>query len=123
MILIDTSALVGSLCGRRHSEDRLAEFMSAGERFLLSTITLYEYYRGPRSETELEWQELLFPSEGAVPFGYVESVVAAEIYRRVKSPRHREVDIAIAAIAISHDVNPWTLNRRDFEDIPGLRLL
>lgn len=123
MILIDTSALIGSLCGKRPSEDRLDEFMSAGERFRLSTITLYEWYRGPRTETELEWQELLFPSERALPFGYVESVIASEIYRNVKSPRRREVDIAIAAIAISNDVFFWTLNRRDFEDIPGLRLL
>ena len=123
MILIDTSALVGSLCGRRESEDRLDQFMAAGERFRLSTITLYEWYRGPRSETELEWQELLFPSDKALPFGYAESVVAAEIYRRVKSPRRREIDIAIAATAISRDVALWTINRRDFEDIPGLRLL
>ena len=97
--------------------------MAAGERFRLSTIILYEWYRGPRSNSELEWQELLFPSDKALPFGYVESVVAADIYRRVKSPRHRESDIAIAATAISYDVPLWTLNRRDFEDIPGLRLL
>jgi predicted nucleic acid-binding protein len=58
-----------------------------------------------------------------VAFGRIEAAIAADIYRMVKSPRRRAVDIAIAATAISRDVRLWTLNRRDFEDIPGLRLL
>jgi len=41
----------------------------------------------------------------------------------VKSPRNREIDIAIAATAISHDATLWTLNARDFSDVPGLQLL
>jgi predicted nucleic acid-binding protein len=41
----------------------------------------------------------------------------------VRSPRRRQVDIAIAATAVSRDVALWTINRRDFEDISGLRLL
>jgi predicted nucleic acid-binding protein len=97
--------------------------MAAGESFLLSTITLYEWFRGPRSDDELFWRELLFPDHEAVAFGRIEAAVAAEIYRVVKSPRRREIDIAIAATAISRDVALWTLNRRDFDDIPGLRLL
>ncbi|HEY6140391.1 MAG TPA: type II toxin-antitoxin system VapC family toxin [Thermoanaerobaculia bacterium] len=123
MILIDTSALVDSLCGLRQSENRLNDFMSAGERFRLSTITFYEWLRGPRTQQDLYWQELFFPGDKAIPFGYVEAVVAAEIYRLIRSPRHREADIAIAATAISHRAALWTLNRRDFADIPGLRLL
>ena len=123
MIMIDSSALVDSLCGARSSEDRLIDLMAAGESFLLSTITLYEWFRGPRSEDELFWRELLFPDHEAVAFGPIEAAVAAEIYRIVKSPRRREVDIAIAATAISRDIALWTLNLRDFEDIPGLRLL
>jgi len=123
MIMIDSSALVDSLCGTRASEERLIELMAARERFLLSTITLYESFRGPRSEEELFWRELLFPDHEAVPFGPIEAAIAANIYRVVKSPRRRQVDIAIAATAISRDVALWTLNRRDFADIPGLRLL
>ena len=40
----------------------------------------------------------------------------------VTAARSREIDLAIAATAISRDIPLWTLNRRDFEDIPGLRL-
>jgi predicted nucleic acid-binding protein len=32
------------------------------------------------------------------------------------------MDIAIAACAIEHRAALWTLNERDFEDIPGLML-
>ena len=123
MIMIDSSALVDSLCGARASEDRLIDLMAEGESFLLSTITLYEWFRGPRSAEELFWRELLFPDHKAVVFGPVEATIAAEIFRNVRSPRRREVDIAIAATAISRNVPFWTLNRRDFEDIPGLRLV
>jgi len=123
MIMIDSSALVDSLCGARASEDRLIDLMAAGESFLLSTITLYEWFRGPRNEEELFWRELLFPDDEAVAFGPIEAALAADIYRIVKSPRRRAVDIAIAATAIGRNVPLWTLNRRDFDDIPGLRLL
>ena len=123
MIMIDSSALVDSLCGTRASEDRLNDFMAAGESFLLSTITLYEWTRGPRSEDELFWCELLFPDHEAAAFGPIEAAVAADIYRIVKSPRRRAVDIALAATAISRNVPLWTVNTRDFEDTPGLRVL
>jgi predicted nucleic acid-binding protein len=48
--------------------------------------------------------------------------IAAEIFREVKRPRFRQIDIAIAASAIEHDAWLWTLNLEDFEDIPGLTL-
>jgi predicted nucleic acid-binding protein len=41
----------------------------------------------------------------------------------VKRPRGREIDLAIAAHAISRDARLWTLNPNDFDDIPGLETL
>jgi len=43
--------------------------------------------------------------------------------RRGNAPvaRGRELDLAIAASAILHDAVLWTLNHRDFADIPRLR--
>ena len=38
-------------------------------------------------------------------------------------PRGREIDIAIAACAIAHDAQLWTVNADDFKDIPNLKLL
>lgn len=123
MILLDTSVLVDGLCGSKHSERRLTEIVSSGERVRVPAIVFYEWLRGPRTPEELEDQEDLLPRYNAIPFEYAEAAIAAQIYRSVRSPRSREIDIAIAATAIRQGANLWTLNRRDFADIPGLRLL
>jgi len=47
---------------------------------------------------------------------------AAELYRAVRRQRGRELDLAIAACAITRDVELGTLNSEDFRDLPGLRL-
>ncbi len=73
-------------------------------------------------KAELEAQEALFPSKSAVPFGCNEAVAAARLYKSLSRPRGREIDIAIAAMAIVRDAALWTLNVRDFSDIPELRL-
>jgi predicted nucleic acid-binding protein len=83
---------------------------------------LYEWLRGPRQRAELADQEALFPAETALSFGAAEATRAAKLYRTVKSPRGREMDLAIAAYALARDAELWTLNRSDFQDVPGLRL-
>lgn len=65
----------------------------------------------------------VFPASDSIPFGAAEALVAAETYRKVSRPRGREVDIAIAACAISHGASLWTLNPDDFKDIPNLKTL
>jgi len=57
------------------------------------------------------------PSEPA------DAAVASRLQRSISRPRGREIDLAIAAHAIALDATLWTLNPRDFEDIPQLRLL
>jgi predicted nucleic acid-binding protein len=93
-----------------------------GEILLLPTVVLYEWLRGPRLREELADQEALLPSESAVPFSAREAEIAAKIYRQISRPRGREIDLAIAACAIAREVPLWTLNRKDFADIPGLTL-
>jgi predicted nucleic acid-binding protein len=45
------------------------------------------------------------------------------LYRKVPRPRGREIDLAIAACALTQDAALWTLNPSDFADIPGLELV
>jgi predicted nucleic acid-binding protein len=85
-------------------------------------LVLYEWLRGPRLKSEIEAQEALFPSESTIPFGPAEAITASQLYKSLSRPRGREIDIAIAAMAISREADLWTLNPRDFTDIPGLRL-
>ena len=61
-------------------------------------IVLYEWLRGPRTVAELRVQEELFP-------------------------RGRDLDLAVAACALVHEAALWTLNPKDFIDVPGLKLV
>lgn len=122
MIFVDTSALVDAICGSRRSAPRLRRFFERGERLAISSLVLYEWLRGPRIAVELEIQEELFPAEEAVPFGPAEAIIAANLYRKIRSPRKREIDLAVAAVAIARDAALWTLNEADFHDIPGIQL-
>jgi predicted nucleic acid-binding protein len=123
MIHLDTCVLVDALTGPRRSAPELRALIEEGERISLSALVLYEWLRGPRHAEELRVQETLFPGIQAAPFGRAEAALASELYRLARRPRGRELDIAIAASAIVHDAVFWTLNPRDFADIPRLRLL
>ena len=122
MIVLDTSVLVDSLTGPKRSAGALRKTIERGERLLVPSLVLYEWLRGPRLRQELVAQQALFPAPSALPFGPPEAALAAEIYRKVRRPRGRELDIAIAACAIVRDAELWTLNESDFRDVPGLRL-
>lgn len=123
MILLDTSVLIDSLTGPRRSAPALRRAIESGERMLLPTLVLYEWLRGPRVRQELAAQEALFPRESSVSFGPAEAAAAAELYSRVSRPRGREVDLAIAACALTREARLWTRNPEDFADIPGLDVL
>ena len=123
MIHLDTSVLVDGLTGPRRSARALRALIENGERIVLSSLVLYEWRRGPRRPEEIAAQEALFPSDESAPFGTAEAAVAAELYRKMSRPRGREIDLAIAACAITQRARLWTLNLRDFRDVPTLALV
>jgi len=123
IVHIDTSALVDALTGPRRSLPSLIRLVEQGHRVTLSTLVLYEWRRGPRSAEDLTAQEELFPSEAAVVFDHDVAVLAARLFQAVPRARGRELDLAIAACALHAGAALWTLNPRDFVDIPGLRLV
>lgn len=123
MIHLDTCVLVDALTGPRRSAPALRAVIADGERISFSTLVLYEWLRGPRRAEELRAQEALFPGVEAAAFGTPEAALASELYRQVRRPRGREIDLAIAATAILAEAALWTLNPRDFADIPRLRLV
>lgn len=122
MIVVDTSALVDSLTGPRRSAARLRDFIAQGERVVVPSLVLYEWWRGPRLDEELEAQEALLPRERALPFGPAEALIASRLYRQMRRPRGREIDLAIAAHALVLDAPLWTLHEQDFADVPELQL-
>ena len=122
MIHLDTSAMIDALTGSRRSAPALRGILDRGERIAITSLVLYEWLRGPRREGELRNQEALLPAAEALPFGPREAVRAAELYRTVPRARRREFDLGVAACALTNGAALWTLNARDFRDVPGLEL-
>lgn len=121
IVHLDTSVLIDALAGG-DSAERLRTAIVDRHRLHLSSLVLFEWERGPRTPEELRFREALFPAAVVVSFGFEEAQTAARLYRAVKRPRGREIDLAIAACALEQDALLWTLNRTDFQDVPGLRL-
>ena len=68
---------------------------------------------------ELAIEAAILGPDVIAAFAEVEASLAADI-RRLRRARGRELDIAIAACALSRGAHLWTLNRADFRDIPDL---
>jgi predicted nucleic acid-binding protein len=120
IVHLDTSVLISAIGGA--AGPALRQVIADRHRLQLSAVVLYEWLRGPRTEAELEFQDAMFPSEQAIAFGAAEAQRAALLSSAVKRARGREIDLAIAACAIVHGAALWTMNKRDFTDVPGLRL-
>lgn len=120
---LDTSVVVAAFTGARPAFAPLMDLVASAHRLGMSTIALYEWERGPRGADELEVQRAVVPPDDLCDFGREEAALAATLYRAVPRARGRDLDLAIAACAIVRGAVSWTLNRTDFEDIPGLRLL
>jgi predicted nucleic acid-binding protein len=123
VLMLDTSVLVDSLTGPKHTGTALLHALEQGEHITLSTLVIYEWLRGPRTHVEIADQEDLLPARAALPFLPEDAAFSADLYRSVRRARSREIDIAIAACAIRREAELWTLNPADFADIPGLRLV
>jgi predicted nucleic acid-binding protein len=122
LIHLDTSVLIDALTGPARLGPELRDVVRQGERVLVSTLVLYEWWRGPRTDRERHVQALLFPEEAAITFDTAVASRSAALARAVKRPRGREIDLAIAACALEHNALLWTLNPEDFRDVPGLTL-
>jgi predicted nucleic acid-binding protein len=121
-IHIDTSALIDAVTGPRTSRARMVQLVQGGHRLAVSTIALYEWRRGPRTPIDLDTEQALFPPEAIVAFDTRAAEAAAHLYLTVRKARGRDLDLAIAACAMVNGARLWTLNRKDFEDVPGLTL-
>jgi len=123
VIVLDTSVLVEALGAGGALRGELREAIGRRERIAVPALVLYEWLRGPRIPEELSAQEAILPSADALPFGPDEAALAAALFRELPRARGREVDLAIAATALAWRARLWTLNRDDFEDVPGLELV
>ena len=119
---LDTSVLIEIITRTRPLLVSHERAVRAGHRTAISSPVLYEWLRGPRTASDIDLQGRLFPTGQVVAFGVSEAAQAGQIYRALTRARDRDMDVAIAACAIEHGASLWTVNPRDFRDIPGLQL-
>lgn len=122
LVHLDTSLLIDAFTGARRSLWALRSATADGDVIAFSTIVLYEWLRGPRTDGEKRAVDRFFGSDASAIFGKREAARAAALYRQVTRARRRQADLALAACALEHGARLWTLNRTDFDDIPGLTL-
>lgn len=126
MVILDTSVLIDYL--RRPEEEgspltRFARFYSE-EKQAISILTIQELYAG-RSSREFVKEQLFLEMVSTLEiltYTYEIAKLAGEIARDLGKPLGFP-DAAIAATAILNKAKLFTLNKKDFKGIKGLKLI
>ncbi len=121
-IHLDTDFLVYALSSAGPERDRLRELADSEAEIQMSAVAWYEFSRGPRIPEQLAVARSFFPEDGVVPFSEDLAATAADVYRRLGSPRRRGADVAIGVTAAAMDARLLTRNGRDFAGIPHLEV-
>ena len=122
MLHVDTDFLIYALATAGLERRRLLQVAESGQVLCISAVAWYEFSRGPRTPEQLATARTLFAEDGIIPFSEPLAIAAADVFRRLGSPRRRSADIAIGVTAASHNATLMTRNARDFAGIPGLQV-
>src|SRR5437879_10320633 len=122
LIQLDTDFLIYALSQAGAERNRLRRAAESEAVLQISAVAWYEFCRGPRLPEQIVVARSLFAADGVVPFDETLAAHAAEIFRRLGSPRRRAADIAIGVTAAATAAVLLTRNARDFAGIPDLEL-
>ena len=86
----------------------------------MSALAWYEFCRGPRLPQQEAVARSYLETDGVIAFDENAAAAAADLFRRLGSPRRRAADLAIAALAIERGARLLTGNTRDYSGIEGL---
>ena len=117
---LDTDFLVYALSVPGPERRRLRALAESDTELQMSAVAWYEFSRGPRTPEQLAVARSLLGEEGVLAFLEALASEAAEVFRRLGSPRRRAADVAIGVTAAAHEAVLLTRNARDFAGIPGL---
>lgn len=117
---LDTDFLVHALSHPGPERRRLRALAESDAEIEMSAVAWYEFSRGPRTPEQLAVARSFLGEEGVVAFSESTADEAADVFRRLGSPRRRAADVAIGVTAAVHGAVLVTRNVRDFAGIPGL---
>lgn len=122
LVHLDTDFLVYALSTAGPERRRLRQVAESEASIRMSAVAWYEFSRGPRTPEQLAVARSFLGEQGVVAFSERLAAEAAEVFRRLGSPRKRAADVAIGVTAASREAVLLTRNARDFAGIPGLRV-
>jgi predicted nucleic acid-binding protein len=117
---LDTDFLVKALFAPGAERDVLRQIADSASEIEISALAWYEFCRGPRVPEQEAIARSFLEDEGIIAFNETLASAAADLFRRLGSPRRRAFDVAIAATAIARGARLLTGNTRDYSGIEGL---
>jgi predicted nucleic acid-binding protein len=119
---LDTDFILKAIGSKGPEQAILRRVSDSDAAVEISAIAWYEFCRGPRLPDQEALARSYLEADGIVPFDEAVAERAADLFRRLGSPRKRAADVAIAATAISRGARLLSGNTRDYSGIGGLEL-
>jgi predicted nucleic acid-binding protein len=118
---LDTDFLVYALSTAGPERRQPRALADSDAEIQMRAVAWYELSRGPRTPEQLAVARSFLGDDGVLAFTEATAAEAADVFRRLGSPRRRAADVAIGVTAAVHQAVLLTRNARDFAGIPGLK--
>src|SRR5687768_16002975 len=96
---LETDFLVYALSTAGAERRRLRSLADSADTIQMSAVAWYEFSRGPRTPEQIAVARSFLGEDGILEFTERVAADAAEVFRRLGSPRKRAADVAIGVTA------------------------
>lgn len=123
-MVVDTSIFIDHLRSKNKSTTALSQ-MPIENGVYISPVTLYELYMGATSLQKWNDVDKITKDLLLLDFSHDVAKKSARIFQDLKKKNNviEFRDIFIGATALCHNLSVFTLNKRDFSRIKGLRVI
>lgn len=128
MVCLDTDIIIHFLRNDKDTVNTINQLLQNGEKLTTTSINVYEIWKGYYKSRR---QDMLFSIEKflkhlrILPFDEIHAQRTAEIFEdlQMKGKTIDSFDIMIGVIASTYQELIFTLNKKHFEQIPGIQLM
>lgn len=121
MILCDTNIFIHAFNGDKNTIEELNRI--GHENIALSVITVMELYQGMGNKKELEIMKKRIRYYDFIEIGIPVSKLALEFMEQFNLSHGLKIpDAIIAATAVTHQIELYTYNVKDFRFVPDIKL-